>query len=100
MRRFVVQVATLDRMMREAVTTCLEQPLVAAEAAGRPAAAVALAQAWLAYLASMQARQVTVDEAKLVDLAVKVAPPPPPRGLPLLMSGTLAMANRTSCSNW
>lgn len=52
--------------------TCLAGPFIAAEAAGKPEAAAALAQAWLAYLAASQARG-GMDEPQLVELAVKVA---------------------------
>lgn len=53
------------------VDTCLAGPFIAAEAAGRPEAAAALAQAWLAYLAASQACG-GMEEPQLVDLAVKV----------------------------
>lgn len=66
------QVPVLDKMLRDTMNTCLVAPLVAAEAAGRTAAAAALAQAWLAYLAALQARQSSVDETKLVEQALKV----------------------------
>lgn len=59
-------------MQKETVSKCLEQPLVAAEGEGRTSAAVALSQAWLIYLAAVQARQSSVDELKLVELAGKV----------------------------
>lgn len=62
----------LDKLLRDSVSTCLVAPLVAAENSGRTAAAAALAQAWLAYLAALQARQSAVDETKLVELAVTV----------------------------
>lgn len=51
--------------------SCLAGPFIAAEAAGKPEAAAALAQAWLAYLAASQARG-GMQEPEFVGLAIKV----------------------------
>jgi len=66
------KVPTLQRLLADGAASCLVGPFIAAEAAGKKEAAAALAQAWLAYLAAMQARQA-VDERKLVEVAIEVS---------------------------
>ncbi len=48
--------AALERLQADAVNACLVSPFVEAAAAGRRPALRALAQAWLTYIASVEAR--------------------------------------------
>lgn len=62
---------TLEQMVSQAVTTCLTKPLAEAGAANNRQALTALAQAWIAYLASMQAKY-EADEPFLISTAAKL----------------------------
>ena len=48
--------AALEQMVSQAVSSCLTKPLAEAAAANNRQALTALAQAWIAYLASMQSQ--------------------------------------------
>ncbi len=91
------KVPTLQRMLADGVSTCLAGPLVAAVSAGHKEAAAALAQAWLAYLAALQAMNA-IDEAKLVDLAIMVTTAAAFPDVPDCM--TLIGARAQSCADW
>ncbi len=63
--------AALEQMVSQAVSTCLTKPLAEAAAANNRQALTALAQAWIAYLASMQAKY-SADEPFLINTAAKL----------------------------
>ena len=63
--------AALEQMVSQAVSTCLTKPLAEAAAANNRQALTALAQAWIAYLASMQAKY-GADEPFLINTAAKL----------------------------
>lgn len=63
--------AALEQMVSQAVNTCLIRPLAEAAVANNRQAQTALAQAWIAYLASMQAKY-NADEPFLISTAAKL----------------------------
>ncbi|KAL0055345.1 hypothetical protein WJX82_010851 [Trebouxia sp. C0006] len=63
--------AALEQIVSQAVSTCLTKPLAEAAAANNRQALTALAQAWIAYLASMQAKY-SADEPFLINTAAKL----------------------------
>ncbi len=63
--------AALEQMISQAVATCLTKPLAEAAATNNRQALTALAQAWIAYLASMQAKY-SADEPFLINTAAKL----------------------------
>ncbi len=63
--------AALEHMVSQAVSTCLTKPLAEAAAANNRQSLTALAQAWIAYLASMQAKY-SADEPFLINTAAKL----------------------------
>lgn len=63
--------AALDQTISQAVSTCLTKPFTDAASANNRQALTALAQAWIAYLASMQAKY-NADEPFLIDSAAKL----------------------------
>lgn len=58
----------LEQIIKQAVDTCLKKPLADAAAANNRHVLTALAQAWIAYLASMQANY-QADEQFLINAA-------------------------------
>ena len=60
--------AALEQVLAQAVNTCLKKPLADAAAANNRHMLTGLAQAWIAYLASMQANY-KADEQFLVNAA-------------------------------
>lgn len=63
--------AALEQSTAQAVTSCLTKPFSDAAVANNRQALTALAQAWIAYLASMQAKY-NADEPFLIDAAGKL----------------------------
>lgn len=63
--------AALDQSVAQAVTSCLTKPFSNAASANDRQALTALAQAWIAYLASMQAKY-NADEPFLIDAAARL----------------------------
>ena len=63
--------ATLEQTIAQAVTTCLDKTFTDAASANNRQALTASAQAWIAYLASMQAKY-SADEPMLINAAAKL----------------------------
>ena len=63
--------AALEQIISQSLATCLTRPLAEAAAANNRQALTALAQAWIAYLASMQAKY-GADESFLINTAAKL----------------------------
>ena len=63
----------LEKLLSEGIETCLAHPFMLAASSGRDGAAAALAQSWITAMSSLVARHL-LDEAGLVELAVKVSP--------------------------
>ena len=63
--------AALEQTIEQAVTTCLTKPFSDAASANNRQALTALAQAWIAYLGSMQAKH-SADEDFLIKAAAKL----------------------------
>lgn len=63
--------AALEQTIEQAVTTCLTKPFTDAASAHNRQALTALAQAWIAYLGSMQAKH-SADEDFLIKAAAKL----------------------------
>lgn len=63
----------LEKLLAGGIEKCLEEPFILAASSGRHAASAALAQAWITAVSSLIARHM-LDEAGLVDMAVKVSP--------------------------
>lgn len=63
--------AALEQIVAQAVTSCLTKPFSDAASVNNRQALTALAQAWVVYLASMQAKR-NADEPFLIDAAAKL----------------------------
>ena len=63
--------AALEQIITQVVTSCLTKPFTDAASASNRQALTALAQAWIAYLASMQSKYAA-DEPFLINAAAKM----------------------------